>query len=396
MGILSRFIRNEALTPALIPPAQVGPRFAVDVDTGVLYGVPSLDDLIYGRGAISRDEALRVPAVKRARDLIAGAIGQFPLTVVGPDGRVTTAFSPTIIGSPEAGVSSTVSMSRLVEDLLFFGKGWWKTRYLGWHGKPVEVVRLDPATVTVRPTYKSFPEGTALVWPDVPGLIRFDSPNDGLLDASPAIKAAVALDRASLNAVANGTPPVDYFTPSDGVDPADDEEITDLLDAWATARKTRSTAYVPAGLSYNTAGWDPEKLQLAAAREFAITEVARLTGIDAEDLSVSTTSRTYQNAQDRKRARIEDVLGPYMAAIEDRLSMNDVTPVGYTAKFDTSSFLRLDDAAAATTDATLINAGVLTPNEARAKRGLDPVEGGDQPRPPATPALPAPEETANA
>lgn len=346
-----------------------GAQFAVDIDSGVLYGTPTLDDFIYGLGRISRAEALRVPAVKRARDLICGGIGKFPLYLYGADGR-TVDWS--LLTQPEAGVARSISITRVVEDLLLDERAWWKITHVGWHGKPAEVRRLDPESVTVQPEYVYYPEGAAKVWPDRPGVIRIDSPNPGLLANSPAIRACIALDRATLNYV-DGTPPIDYFTPAEGADPADDDAVVEMLDAWQTARRTRATGYVPAALKYNIAGWDPEKLQLANVREFAITEVARLTGIDAEELSVPTTSRTYFNAQDRRRQRIEDVLGAYMTAIEGRLSMDDVTPHGYTVQFDTSSYLRLDDMDAATADATLINARVLVPDEARARRGLEPL-----------------------
>src|SRR3712207_9253373 len=62
----------------VVEAAVSGPEFSVDIDSGVLNGTPTIDDFIYRTGRISRAEALRVPAVKRARDLICGAIGQFP------------------------------------------------------------------------------------------------------------------------------------------------------------------------------------------------------------------------------------------------------------------------------------------------------------------------------
>lgn len=383
------------------PPAATGPRFAVDVDSGVLYGTPSLDDYIYGRAKISRAEALAVTPVKRARDLICGGIGQFPLLLIGPDGKPT---DWSLLNQPEAGRARSVTITHAVEDLLLSEHSWWKTTHVGWHNRPAEVVRLDPETVTVQPRYVTYPEGTALVWPEVPGLIRIDSPNGGLL-ASPAIREYIALARIAARA-ANGMPPVDWFEPADGADPigipegaetqeeADARAIGELLDAWYTARQLRSTAYLPASLKYNRDGFDPEKLQLAKSREFMVTEIARLTGIDAEDLSVSTTSRTYFNAQDRRRSRIEDVLGPYMTAIEGRLSMNDLTPFGYRVVFDTSSYLRLDDQAAAQTDSVLISSKVLLPDEAREKRSLKPLglpaPAATEPTPADTaPALPA-------
>jgi len=375
-----------------VVPATAGPQFSVDPDSGVLFGVPSLDDWIYRRMTISRAEALRVPAVKRARDLICSGIGQFPLICRDPAGRPT---DWSLLDQPEVGVARSVSVTRLVEDMLFDERGWWAHRHIGWHGRPVDVMRLDSASVTIQPQLIRTTYGTATVWPDVAGVIRFDSPNPGLLSASPAIRACVALDRATLNYV-DGAPPIDFFTPADpNVDPFDtQDEVDEFLDEWEAVRRARGTGYVPGSVKYNVGGWDPEKLQLAAAREFAITEVARLTGVDAEELSVSTTSRTYANMQDRRRHFVENVLGPYMTAIESRLSMDDVTPHGYTVTFDTSAFLRLDDLAAAQADATLISAQVLTPDEARAKRNLEPHAGGAGALPAGTPMPnPAPAPT---
>lgn len=375
----------EATAPAL----ERTSRFAVDADSGVLYGTPTLDDMIYMRGRISRAEALRVPAVKRARDLICGGIGQFPFGVLDPTGKPAETFRPNLFEQPEEGVAPSVTWTRVVEDMLLFERAWLERVAVGWHGRIVTGRLLDAETVTVQPEYKQTPYGTAKVWPTIDGLIRIDSPNPGLLDASPIIRACILLERAALNG-ANGMPPIDYFTPADDADPLeDDEEVAEILDQWAENRRKRRTAYVPASLKYNVAGWDPEKLQLAEAREQAILEVARLTGIDAEELSVSTTSRTYANTQDRRRVRVEDVLGPYMTAVEGRLSMDDVTPHGYTVRADPSRYLRLDDDLAATSDAALIAARVLLPNEARAKRGLEPLEGGDkfpEPKPATTPA----------
>lgn len=362
-------------------------RYSVDIDSGVLYGTPTLDDYIYGRGRISRQEALAVPAIKRARDLICGGIGQFPLMLLDPNGKPT---DWSLLSQPEAGIARSVSVTRLIEDMLLYERGWWKTTHVGWHGKPAEVRRLEAESVNVVPAYVSYPEGQAVVWPEVAGLIRFDSPNGGLLTSSTAIRAYIALTLIAMQAV-DGAPPIDWFTAGDDGEDPEDDEVEETLDDWAAARRLRRTAFVPNNLKYNRDGFNPEQLQMSQAREFGITEIARLTGIDAEELSVSTTSRTYFNAQDRRRDRLESVLGPYMTAVEGRLSMEDVTPRGYTTKFDTSSYLRLDDAAAAQTDATLIGAKVLTPAEARDKRGLDPNTGPAQD----APALPASQEVSS-
>lgn len=401
MGIIRRVLnaitldRAPAEYASYAAAAEVAvsaPRFGVDIDSGVLYGTPTLEDYIFGRAKISRDEALSVPAVKRARDLICGEIGQFPLILLDPTGKP---LDWSLLDQPESGIARSVTVTRTIEDMLLFERSWWKTTHLAWHGRPAEIRRLDPATITVQPRWIYYPEGAAQVWPEISGMIRIDSPNAGLLTASPAIRAYIALARTALRS-ADGMPPVDWFTPREGADPLKDEDIVQLLDDWYAARQLRNTAYVPAALDYHRDGFNPEQLQLAQAREFAVTEIARLTGIDAEELSVSTTSRTYFNSQDRKRQRLESVLGPYMTAVEGRLSMDDVTPHGYRCVFDTAGYLRLDDLAAAQTDQILIGSNVLTSDEAREKRGLEPL-GQSAPTPQQTPAqLPAAQEASNA
>jgi phage portal protein BeeE len=76
-----------------------------------------------------------------------------------------------------------------------------------------------------------------------------------------------------------------------------------------------------------------------------VLEIARMAGVDPEELGVSVTSRTYSNQFDRRKAFLDFTLGPYMTAIEQTLSGPNVVPQGYHARFDLDSFLRSDPAA---------------------------------------------------
>ena len=393
VGVLRDLVfgRKSPILESLSPSTDVvtSPQFSVTIDPGVLYGVQTIDEAltwINGTSRVSRSVAMQVPAIKKARDLICNGIGQLPLVMYGPDGK---AVDWALFNQFEAGTARSVSLTRIVEDMLFDARAWLHTTHIGWHNLPVEVLRLDAETVTVQPKLVNVGYGTATVWPDIPGLTRVDSPNDGLLSLGRAIRTLVLLESGALNAVL-GLPPNDYFTPSEGVDPADDADIVAILDAWATARQQRRTAYVPAALDYHSNAFNPEQLQLVQAREFAITEVARMTGIDADELSVPTTTRTYFNGQDRGRERVRNVLGPYMRAIEDRFSMDDVTPRLHVVRFDPSAYFQMDDLAAAQADQILVDSQIITRDEARGKRGLEPL--GDPT--PATATAPA-REAAN-
>lgn len=367
MGILTRLFKGETLAPLVSEPVT----FSLDIDSGVLYGTPTIDDYIAGRVAVTRDRALSVPAVKRARDLIAGGIGQFPLQLINDKGQ-TEAWP--LFKQFEPDVAPSVTITRIVEDILFHGVAWLHVVELGYHLRPRRVRRLDPATVSVQQEWITYADGTAKRYVPTHDVIRIDGPSIGLLEAGrTAINVYLALAKTTHNA-AEALPPMSYFAPVDDVDPMDDDEVQEVLDAWREARKRNVTGYVPAALKLNTLGWSPEQLELTELRNQAVLEIARLAGVDPEELGVSTTSRTYANAADRHRQFLDFTLGPIMTAIEGRLSMDDVTPAGYRVDFDDANFLRADDLTRAQTDSALIAAGILTVNEAREHRGLPPIK----------------------
>lgn len=376
MGLFDRLFGRQLAAVHIVESA---PKFmaALNIDPWMVQG--SADTAIPYTAPLSREQALQIPAVVRARDLMCGAIGQFPLILQAPNGAIV-ATQRALLDQPEIGTAAAVSMANLVEDMLFHEVGWWRTT--GTYqvsGRPTDVLRLPPENVNVQKELVKFPEGMALRWPDVPYLIRFDSPKRGLLDTGRrSLRALARLEAAALKYTA-GTPMQDHFEATDGVDP-EEEDVREFLSSWEEARNASATGFVPSAFKYvNDEGPNAEQMQLVAARQFAITEVSRLTGISPEDLAVPVTSRTYQNMQDRRRSFVEDILGPFLRAIEQRLSMNDISPAGHTVRFDTSAFIRLDDAAAATADKTLVDAKIITRDEARDKRGLPPLPPEEEP-----------------
>lgn len=369
-----------------------GVRFSTSIDPGTLYGYATVEEAVRVLGAggdVSRDVAIRVPAAKRARDLIAGGLGQLPLHLHSVTGAVE---SWALFEQPEECRAPSVTWTDVLDDMLFQpgpnGKGIARLQvtHHGWHGKPAQVRRMIPGKHSKGlGGWWVNRDGKPAEWVPDAHVIEIESPNDALLKAGArAIRVLARLEVGALNAV-DGIPPMDYFTHEGDSSPfEDDDDAQDFLDAWLAARQARATGLIPEGLKYNANSVSPKDLQLVEAREFAIAEIARLTGVDAEELGVSTTSRTYFNAQDRRRGRIDFTLGPYRSAVEGRLSMPDVTPRGYVVRFDTSEFTRADDLTTAQTDKVLIDAEIMTRDEVRARRGLEPL--------PASAAAPVPAE----
>lgn len=377
MGILQRV--SSALWRA---------QFAVEVPppyTPVLLS----RSLMTGRGllgSVSREEALSIPGVLRGRNLIC-SISTLPLEAVWADNRV--ADHP-LLTQHDPNVPNVVVLAQTVEDLLFESIAWWRITGWDWiepgYLVPASVQRYAPDMVSFQPPsdYQRgyLPSGVAsegTIWMDgeeVPffEVIRFDSPNPPLLEvAQRAIRRAVALDEAA-EMYADEPRPMDYFTPSDPqVDPVDDDDIEGILDRWRESRRERSTAYVPAALTYNEVQQPtPADLQLVQLQTRVTLDVANALGLDPEDLGISTTSRTYQNATDRRKDRINDVLSPYMTAITQRLGMPDVTPPELRTRFNLNDYLKADPKTRAEVQAIYLANGVTDADEVRSQENYPP------------------------
>ena len=298
-----------------------------------------------GAASVSRELALSVPAVKRGRDLICGTLGTLRLKQHDDTRRVVRSE---LLEQPEYDIARVVTMARTVEDLLFEEQAWWRITEFGADHFPSKVRRLEPRSVNVRQNGRVYvsaagqAQGQALEWVPDAQLIRIDSPNPGLLTVGArAIRAAYALEQAASRYAANPLP-LGYFTPTGDTDPGDDTDIEELLDDFEDSMAARTWAFVGAGLKAEALQWSPEQLQLGAARDYAVLELARLMGVDPEELGVSTTSRTYANSESRRLDLIDFTLAAYVVAIEDRLSMSDVTQPGRYVRAEYGGFLRSD------------------------------------------------------
>ena len=341
---------------------------------------------------VSRADALSVPAVQRGRNMLC-SIATLPLEQRGPDNGLVD--NP-LFRQLDPDVPNVVTLAMTVEDLVFDGIAWWRITGRGFDQFPTSVQRIDPNTVSLQPPVSAaapsvLPSGVdphgASVWIDgvrVPetDVIRFDSPNPAVLTVGArAVRRAVLLDRAAAM-YADDPRPLDYFTPAEGADPIQDADAAHIIAAWRAARKVRATGWIPASMSYNSVSApSPAELQLGELIKGASLDLANALGVDPEDLGVSTTSRTYSNAVDRRRDRINDVLSPYMRAITDRLSMGDVTKRGYYAVFNLNEYMRANPTERANVQRAYLDMGVYDVADIQTQEGIPVKDNGGQAAP---------------
>jgi hypothetical protein len=325
-------------------------------------------------GRISRAEALSVPAVLRCRNLICSTSALLPIAATNSAGeRIPTQ----LLDQPESvlGYTRSTTIAFTLEDILMEGVALWTIVLRSSSGFPTAVERVphgrwhqDAETRTV------YVNGREARPEDI---IMFHGPNPPILTAGArAIRSLLALESTAAM-YADSPEPTTYFRGADGIDPSE-EDILSVLVAWRDARRKRATAYVPSAYSVEKADrMTPEELTLNESRSFAITEIARLCGCDPEDLGVSTTSRTYQNSVDRRKAMIDFTLGPYLRCLEERLSLNDVVPRGQQVRFVLDGWLRSATKERYEAHKIGLEAGFLTLAEVREMEDRPPLTGAE-------------------
>jgi phage portal protein BeeE len=306
----------------------------------------SVYNILGGATNTTRQLAMSVPSVARARNIICGTIGSLPLTTFN---RITGQYVDPhrVINQPDPRVAGFVIYNWLAEDIWLYGAGYGQVleMYSASDGGRVRAwTRVSPDRVTVDTDFRNTViesykvDGMAVPLQGVGSLIRFDGPDEGLLHrAGKTVAAAVYLENAAVNYAKEPAPSM--VLKSNGTN-LTAERISALLSAWKTARQSRSTAFLNADVNLEQFGFDPKSMQLAEARQYVALELARACGIPAYFLSAEQTSMTYSNAVTERRSLVDFSLRPILKAIEERLSLPDFVPNPVMVRFALDDFLR--------------------------------------------------------
>jgi len=154
----------------------------------------------------------------------------------------------------------------------------------------------------------------------------------------------------------------------------DPKEVQGLLSAFKSARNNRSTAYLTSTLEYSPVSFSPKEMMYSDAIFGLATEIARLCNVPAYYVSAdANSSMTYANVQDERKQFLTLSLQPFISAIEDRLSMDDITARGNVVLFDIDkNFLRTDPLQELAVIEKLLSLNLITPEQAMGMTDLTP------------------------
>ena len=327
---------------------------------------------------VSREDALSVPALQRCRNLLSGTIGAIPLELYKKSTNEELG-SPAWLEQPTYSQPRSVTIAYTVESLLLYGQSFWKViEVYQEDGRPsrFEWIANNRVTITLDSTntfVKSYAvDGMTLPMDGLGSLVTFQSLLPGILNTGiQTIRAAIDVQKAAT--IAASTPMATGYIKNTGAD-LDPKEVQGLLASWKNARNNRSTAYLTSTLEYNPVSFSPKDMMYNEAIQNLATEIARLCNVPAYYVSAEmNNSMTYANVQDERKQFLSLSLQPFISAIEDRLSMDDITARGNVVKFDIDkNFLRTDPMQELAVIEKLLSLNLITPEQAMEMTDLTP------------------------
>lgn len=333
----------------------------------------SIQSIFYPVATANRQQAMAVPTIARARNIICSTVASLPLEQRIKSSGVRVEPNR-VINQPDSRVPGSSIYAFIAEDLLFHGVAYGQVLSMYADGRIQEWTRVSPDRVTYTTNANNTEiigysvDGTAVPSAGIRSLVVFNGLDEGFLSrAGRTIRAAVALENAS-EAFAKEPVPM-MVLKSNGTN-LTSERIGKLLEAWRVARSTRSTAFLNADVELQAMGIDPNKLQLNEARQYVALELCRSAGLPAFFASAETTTMTYSNAISERRSLVDFSLRPILTSIEQRLSMPDFVGAGNEVRYALDDFLRGNPLERAQVYEILNRIGAMSVDEIRQQEDL--------------------------
>lgn len=291
-----------------------------------------LDADVLDKLPLSRAEALSIPAVSKARNLLVSTIARFPLRAM--QGVEVLADQPTFLYRTNSHVTPYERMAWTVDDLIFYGYSLWLVRR-GAEDKGRRPI-LDAEWC---PTNQwTITDGHILVDEqevDDDDVILFNSPFEGLLNvAARTIRGARDTERAWTGRMRNPIPALELHMTDDSLT---SDEVDEFVAAWSKARRAEDGAvgYTPPGLELRAHGSLTHEL-FTEGRNAIRTDIGSFLNVRAAMLDGTTgvDSLTYTTKDGERNLFYELDLPFWTDPIEARLSMDDVVPRGQRVRFD--------------------------------------------------------------
>jgi len=208
---------------------------------------------------------------------------------------------------------------------------------------------------------------------------------DGIIGLSPIgyassiLGSALAADRAAGTFFRNALMSSGVFTTDALVKEGQRETFKQRLQEYQGAMNAGKAPLLEAGVKFNALGINPNDAQLLETRAFSIEEICRWYRVPPYMVGHSEKSTSWGTGLEQQNLGfLQYTLRPWLKRIEQAVNKKLLGPTErreYYSEFNFEALLRADSAGRATFFSTMVNNGIYTRDEVRAKENLTPMGG---------------------
>ena len=323
---------------------------------------------------VSRETALSIPSVAACRNLVVGTVVQLKVFRYRAGERLEPDY---LTSKPDPSTSIAQTLGGTVDDLLFYGRAYWRVLDRDAEGT-VRRARWTPVADVVPDASSTGGSYSELRGYRIAGVedvvepadvIRFDSPVPGVLDiGGRTLAAAIELEDAARRLSGVELPAGVLKNEGAELSP---EEMQQEVANFEAMRREHGIAGLQ-GWSYQRENVSAADLQMIEARANVATDVARLFNVPVAMIGASPSGNAsallYSNLSQQEALQMLHAVGPHLRTVE--LTLSDVYPRGQLVAFDRTPIILSDPQAAADYATGLLAAGVIDQTEARSLLGI--------------------------
>ena len=344
---------------------------------------------------VNIETALKVPAVSAAVGVLSGELAELPLDVFrrkkGGRDTVTGRLATILHDAPNPYTTSYNWRMQMFADKFTHGRG---LSYIERreNGAIEALWPLDPSRVTVKRdrfvnSYHYNEDGRTIIYRadeiiDLPFMLKSDgfSHRGPIAMGKDAIGLAIAVTEYGSRFLQNGgVPPfaiTGNFQSGAALQRASEDFATAVRKA---AKEDRQALTMPAGLTIEKIGSDPDKTQMVEIQRWCVEQIARLYNIPPTVLQ-DLTHGTYTNTEQADLSLAKHTFRPHVKQFEQELNLKLFGQFSRNqhVEMNMDGILRGDFSTRMAGYAQGINSGFFMPAEVREFENLPFVKGSDK------------------
>jgi len=345
--------------------------------------------------SVTKENSLSIAGVYSAVKVITDSISSLPIHVMKESGNTKLKDTshpvyPLLSREPNSLMTSFVWRQIIVPHILLWGNAYCIIEFAKGSYRPLSILPVHPSKVEVEIidgvlmyTFKLESKTFTL---DQSNVLHFRGMGNDVMGKSVIDVAAenLGLGKASeqfgSKFFGNGASMTGVLSTDSSLS---DKAFTNLRTSFNDLHSGIANANKPLileeGLKYTSTSIPPDSAQFLETRRFSIEDIARWFSIPPDKIG-DLSRATFSNLEQQNLNYVTNTLLPLTINIEEELNrkmLRDNEKNTTYFKLNLDGLLRGDISTRVDSYAKLIQNGVMTPNEARTKEGMNPLEGLD-------------------